>query len=188
VQLLLESLVTAILLLSVACLVLVRTAFGQIGQLPRTGCRPGNPLANVRDPERLKLVRPCIAVHGFVRSVQQMGDGDFHVNLELDPEQQALLNGRNIEAQNGQLVTEIVPADQPGCTPGQPPKLRLGAWVRLWEMHSGHFDLGICTGANIASPPIGARVEIVGPYVLDANHGWMEIHPVWSVKLLNSVR
>ena len=85
-------------------------------------------------------------------------------------------------------ITEIVPADQPGCAPGQPPKPRLGAWVRLWEMRSRHFDLGICTGANIASPPIGTRVEIVGPYVLDAKHGWMEIHPVWSVKLLDSVR
>jgi hypothetical protein len=86
---LLEWLVTAILLLSVALLVLVRTAFGQIGQLPRTGCRPGNPLANVRDPERLKLVRPCVAVRGVVTSVRQMGDGDCHVNLKLDPKANA---------------------------------------------------------------------------------------------------
>jgi hypothetical protein len=67
-------------------------------------------------------------------------------------------------------------------TPGQPRK-RLGAWVRFWEMPSGHFELGICTGANIASPPIGGRVEILGPYVLDANHGWMEIHPVCGRQL-----
>jgi hypothetical protein len=55
-------------------------------------------------------------------------------------------------------------------------------------MHSGHFDLGICTGANIVNPQVSAQVEVVGPYVLDANHGWMEIHPVWSVKLLDSAR
>jgi alkanesulfonate monooxygenase SsuD/methylene tetrahydromethanopterin reductase-like flavin-dependent oxidoreductase (luciferase family) len=32
--------------------------------------------------------------------------------------------------------------------------------------------------------PIGARVRVVGPHVLDHPHGWMEIRPVWKVETL----
>jgi hypothetical protein len=48
-------------------------------------CRSGNPLANVHHSFRLKLIKPCVAVHGTVTSVRRMRDGDFHVNLRLDP-------------------------------------------------------------------------------------------------------
>ncbi|MHB8438588.1 MAG: hypothetical protein ACYDD4_05425 [Acidimicrobiales bacterium] len=72
-------------------------------------------------------------------------------------------------------MTEIVPADQPGCTPGQPPLLPPTAYT------SSSYSYGICTGADIATPPVGAQITVTGPYVLDGDHGWMEIHPAWSI-------
>lgn len=37
---------------------------------------------------------------------------------------------------------------------------------------------------GIREPKVGDRVEVTGPYVLDKLHGWMEIHPVWDLKVL----
>lgn len=33
----------------------------------------------------------------------------------------------------------------------------------------------------IAMPPLKSRVTIVGPWVLDTQTGWLEIHPVWAI-------
>jgi hypothetical protein len=33
--------------------------------------------------------------------------------------------------------------------------------------------------------PVAARVRVVGPYVLDHPHSWMEIHPVWKGETLS---
>lgn len=137
------------------------------------GCRPGNPLANVYHEDRLKVRNRCLTVTGTVGYVEHEDDGDIHVDLSLPPREAHLLNGANRTYQNGLLVTEIVPADEPGCTPGRPPR----------PAH-GSYNYGICTGADITAPPTGARVAVTGPYVLDANHGWMEIHPVWALKLI----
>lgn len=149
---------------------------------PAAACRPGNPLANVHHPDRLRLIKPCLVVHGTVTSVRRMRDGDFHVNLRLDPGASNLLNEHNLVDQHGDLVTEIVPADQPGCIRGQLPKPLLGFGVgassALWQA----YDFGVCSGANVTPLPIGAHVTVVGPYVLDQRHGWMEIHPVWSIE------
>ena len=49
---------------------------------------------------------------------------------------------------------------------------------------NGSYDYGLCTGADLAPPALGATVSVTGPYVLDADHGWMEIHPVWSITVL----
>ena len=35
--------------------------------------------------------------------------------------------------------------------------------------------------ARVAVPEEGARVEVVGPWVQDDQHGWNEIHPAWWV-------
>ena len=68
-----------------------------------------------------------------------------------------------------------MPADEPGCRPGKPPRPPYDT-----------YDFGVCTGANIAAPPTGARISVTGPYVLDASHGWMEIHPVWRLRILSA--
>jgi hypothetical protein len=35
--------------------------------------------------------------------------------------------------------------------------------------------------SRVAIPEEGARVQVVGPWVADTQHGWNEIHPAWWV-------
>lgn len=133
-------------------------------------CRDGDPLANVHDPARLLVVTPCQSVTGVVSKVDVEDDGDVFVNLRLEAPEQLLLSAGNVASQRGTLVLEIVPADQPGCVVGLPPRPPLRT-----------ANFGICTGANVPTPDVGSAIEAFGPYVLDTNHGWMEIHPVWSI-------
>ncbi|MGH2458020.1 MAG: hypothetical protein ACRDIY_04055 [Chloroflexota bacterium] len=133
-------------------------------------CRSGDPLANVHDSRRLLVVTSCQSVIGVVRQVRVEDDGDVFVNLSLEAPERVLLNRGNLTRQRGTLVLEIVPADQPGCLVGVPPRQPFGT-----------ASFGICTGASLPTPAVGSAIEAIGPYVLDTNHGWMEIHPVWSL-------
>jgi hypothetical protein len=92
------------------------------------------------------------------------------VNLRLVSQERGLLNAGNIAQQGGTLVLEFVPADQPGCTVGLPPRASFGT-----------ADFGICAGANVATPAAGSAIQAFDPYVLDTKHGWMEMHPVWAI-------
>jgi len=139
-----------------------------------SGCRKGSPLANVYHPDRLLVISACKTASGVIRSITHEPDGDYHFDLALDPAYANLINKGNVTGQHGWLVAEVVPADEPGCTPGKPPK-----------PVSGTYNYGYCTGADITSPPIGTHVSVTGPYVLDQIHGWMEIHPVWRIVRLS---
>jgi hypothetical protein len=135
------------------------------------GCRSGDPLANVYHAYRLVVVKPCMTVSGTVQSVTVEDDGDTHFDLALAPAFVSLLKPANYSGQHGWLVAEIVPADKPGCIPGQPPRPATGT-----------YNYGICTGAKEVAPPVGTHVYVTGPYVLDEDHGgWAEVHPVWQV-------
>jgi len=138
-------------------------------------CRAGDALANVYHPQRLHIRSRCRTVTGVVTSVRTEPDGDYHINVRLDPAYAVLINDRNRTGEGGNLVVEVVPADEPGCTPGKPPRPPYDT-----------YDFGVCTGADIPRPPNGAHISVTGPYVLDANHGWMEIHPVWRLRILSS--
>lgn len=131
-------------------------------------------------PYRLKVIKACLSVTGTVAHLQREDDGDLHVDLALPPDESHLLDQANYSHEGGQLVTEIVPADQPGCTPGQPPPLPPTAY------RSPSYNYGLCTGADITTPAVGSEVEVTGPYVLDSDHGWMEIHPVWALTVLGA--
>ena len=144
-------------------------------QPPNPACRTGNPLANVYHPYRLLVQQGCLTVTGTVDFSRHEGDGDWHINVRLDSAYARLLNWGNEMYEHGDLVVEIVPADQPWCTPGEPP-----------YPPSGDYDYGHCTGAAIPVPADGARVTVTGPYVMDADHGWMEIHPVWQMLMPTS--
>lgn len=147
-------------------------ASGTASNTAHLHCRGGNPLANVYHPYRLQVRIACLSVTGTVTYAHREDDGDLHVDLALPSGKSRLLNEGNFAHEHGDLVTEIVPADQPGCTPGSPPPVPSSA-------HRGpSYSYGICTGADLPTPSPGDRVTVIGPYVLDADHGWMEIHPV----------
>jgi hypothetical protein len=113
--------------------------------------------------DRLTVLKPCMTVSGTVTGLRPEDDGDSHVYLALDASYASALKLSS-------LLLEIVPADKPGCVPGQPPRPA-----------SGSYDYGICTGANEGDPAVGSHITVTGPYVYDTNHDWNEIHPVWRI-------
>lgn len=121
-----------------------------------------------------------MTVTGTVASIRHEDDGDIHIDLSLPAGESHLLDQANYSDEDGALVTEIVPADQPGCSPGLAPPLPATAY------RSASYNYGECTGADIATPPFGSDVSVTGPYVLDSDHGWMEIHPVWAVTVISN--
>jgi hypothetical protein len=128
-----------------------------------------NPSDGVHGPDRLKVLIPCAVFQGTVSQapVHNHDDGDVSFNVSPDPGYGNMLNAHN--RSEGGLHVEIVPRDQPGCTPGRP-------------VHVGDVPgLGICSGRDVVGPAVGSHVRIIGPWVLDRNNDWYEIHPVWSV-------
>jgi len=123
---------------------------GPVGGLDDDGCRNGDVLAGVYHPSRLQLLDRCRSATGSVASVRVEDDGDYHVNVLLDPGQDELLNRRNQTIQHGGLVVEVIPADQRSV----PPPLK------------------------------GDRIQVTGAFVLDREHGWLELHPAWRITSL----
>lgn len=135
-----------------------------------SACR-ADPLANVYHPARLEVIDPCRSVSGIVETIRHEDDGDWHINVRLDSDFAGLVNAKNQSEESGDLVVEVVPADEAGCVVGQPPK-----------PSTRTYDYGVCTGANVAIPRPGDHVTVTGPYVIDHAHGWMEIHPAWDIR------
>jgi predicted small lipoprotein YifL len=113
---------------------------------------------------RLHVVAACKTVTGKVESVRYEPDGDVHVLLKLPANRSGLLNIGNLTNTDGDLVTEII------C---------VGTITQADAEHAcaGHVN-------QVIIPSVGERIRISGTYVLDADHGWMEIHPVSSLSVL----
>jgi hypothetical protein len=47
-----------------------------------------------------------------------------------------------------------------------------------------------CQGYHnpLVLPPVGSRVSVMGPFVLDTDHGWNEIHPLESIAVVPAPR
>lgn len=112
---------------------------------------------------RLHIVESCIAVTGTIRHIKRESDGDDHIQLAVDPEFSKLLNERNKTAQGNTLILE------PIC---QGPVTQEDAEAACHDFHS-----------SVEVPNAGAKVRVVGSYVLDKQQGWMEIHPVSSIEV-----
>jgi hypothetical protein len=130
-----------------------------------------DPHTGVHDPDRLTIVSPCTELVGTVVSPPKLNapDGDVTLNVRPDSAYASMMNAKN--QSEGGLHVEIVPQDQPGCTPEKLKTLTVN-------------NLGSCTGANVTFPPLNARVRVVGPYVFDRWVGWNEIHPAWHIEIL----
>jgi hypothetical protein len=110
---------------------------------------------HVYHPDRLHLVRRCMTVRGRVTELRWEPDGDLHILLATRP---ALVNAVNDKYEHGYLVLEEV------CQGSVTQADAVAACQRVPH--------------NLIVPSVGDRVTVSGSYVLDADHGWMEIHPV----------
>lgn len=122
---------------------------------------------HVLSPFRLHIIADCIIATGTIESISKRGDGDYHIELKLDPEYTDLVNSGNIRKLDGNLLLE------PIC---QNPTIEYYEWG----------STAACANftARLDIPPVGSHVQVAGSYVFDAETRWMEIHPVTSFKLL----
>jgi hypothetical protein len=124
-------------------------------------------MKHVYHPDRLVERKGCITVTGTIVKKLKEGDGDFHVRLKLDPGQDAdLINDKNNSIQGGNLVFE------PIC-------------VNKVTQQSAK---AACKGFHqiISLPNNGDHVSVTGIHMLDNEHGWLEIHPVTAITLLDT--
>ena len=113
---------------------------------------------------RLQVMAACKTITGVVADVQYESDGDVHILVRLPARRAGLLNATNLSSTDGDLVTEAI------C---------VGTVTQSDAVSA-------CAGYTnqVTIPSAGERVRITGTYVLDANHGWMEIHPISSLVVL----
>jgi hypothetical protein len=113
---------------------------------------------HVYHPYRLHVISQCKTVTGTIEDVRYEPDGDVHLRVAVSA---SLVNQANDEYEDGDLVAEII------C---------VGTVTQADAVTA-------CQGYRnaVTVPAVGESVSIIGSYVLDADHGWMEIHPVSSV-------
>ncbi len=112
--------------------------------------------------QRLEIIEPCKTVEGVIDKVLHEADGDLHIRLDV--EDKSLLNERNYSGQHGMLVLEPICQKVPTQADAIEPCRNFAG--KLFEVRAG------------------MRVRVTGPYVLDREHGWREIHPVTSLEPL----
>jgi hypothetical protein len=125
--------------------------------------------------DRLKILDSCKTITGTIVSMVPKPDGDYHIQVKLDPGQSNLLNAKNRKAKGGQHGYLVI---EPICQkrPTQPTALKGGP----------------CTGFRQVLPAlvqfrkdlkkhIGTHVEVTGAFINDMEHGWNEIHPITSI-------
>jgi hypothetical protein len=121
---------------------------------------------HVYKPERLQGEKKCITVKGIVKSVNQTDDGNYRLQLKLDPGQPiSLLNDKNMALQNGCLVLEIICGHRPIKDPDA-------------LKSCGVFE------SKIRVPLVGAHIQAIGTSVLDSEHGWNALYPLSDVQEL----
>lgn len=117
-------------------------------------------------PSRLHVIAACKTVTGIVESVRSEPDGDVHLLVHLPASRSGLLNDGNFSDTHGDLVAEIICVGTVSQADAE-------------SACAGHVN-------QVAVPSAGERIRISGTYVLDADHGWMEIHPVSSLSVLST--
>lgn len=123
--------------------------------------------------QRLVTQQACVSVTGTwvdashgrtADGCRHEKDGDGHCFIKLDKGQEKYLNNRNMENEDGNLVVEpicVYRTTQADAIPA----------CKDWHQ-------------QIALPKIGSHVRVTGVWVLDTQHGHMEIHPVTSIEVL----
>lgn len=117
---------------------------------------------HVYNPQRLHRIEDCKTVTGTVAAIKKEADGDYHIRLTLDSLFSNMINQKNIDGQHGDLVLE--PVCQNKITQAD--------------------AVDACNGFTyqVYIPKVGEHVKVLGDYVLDSEHGWNELHPVYSIE------
>jgi len=141
------------------------------------GGSPTQPAANVADacdptlwahvwePSRLIVMDQCRTVTGTVTDMHGNDDGDFDIRLAVDPQFANMPNAQNAAQLNGHLQLEAICQAPIVTTDGM--------------QACGSFR------GNVLLPAVGQHISATGTYVLDTNHGWMELHPLTAIRILN---
>jgi hypothetical protein len=98
---------------------------------------------------------------GVIDRIKDEPDGDYHVRLRLDPQFGSLVNSANVTQQGGDLVLE------PVCIHA------------ITQADAVSACAGYTNPLSVPAP--GTHVTATGAYVLDTDHGWMELHPLWDI-------
>jgi hypothetical protein len=128
-----------------------------------SGCNP-TLWSHVYHPYRLHLVSRCKTVRGTVEEVRWEPDGDLHILLAVS---RSLVNSANVSYEHGDLVLEVI------C---QGTITQADAVAACRGLHQ-----------HVTIPSVGDKAKVWGSYVLDADHGWMEIHPVSHITVTGHV-
>lgn len=155
-------------LLTVLCLCACSPTTGATSSTPsaQSACHEGLPEAGVYQPDRLEVLEACAHAEGVVVAVIPEPDGDYHVWIDVEPPYRRLLNPENHFQGRPSLLAEITPECPLNTNPPN-----AGAAAR-------------CPVSKLTIPKRGDRIAIDGPWVLDTNHGWNEIHPVDTLRIL----
>jgi len=115
--------------------------------------------SHVYEPKRLRISDECRTATGVIMEEHTNADGDVDIRVAVDPPYVRLLNNGNLTNLNGWLQTEAICQAPIRATPDA---------LRACGSFKG----------TVPVPPTGSHVLVTGTYVLDTNHGWMELHPI----------
>ncbi|MCX6350691.1 MAG: hypothetical protein NTX03_02395 [Bacteroidetes bacterium] len=120
---------------------------------------------HVYHASRLRVVEECKQITGTIIKLKQEDDGDLHIKVKLDKGQEKLINNMNITRQKGCMVIE------PICVK------KIIKQKNARPACEGYVN-------NVYIPKKGEHVRVTGSYVEDIKHGWMEIHPVTKIEVM----
>ncbi len=139
------------------------TTLAKVPPTPKNAqpCTPTDQEQYTYRPARLQLLLPCLRVTGTIIQSTAEADGDYHINVRLDPPYEDLLTDGN-DFEDGLLIVE------PVC---QFPPLQAEA-IRLCAADPDPLSGGL--------PAVGDHVFLEGRWVLDLqHHAWAELHPLY---------
>lgn len=139
------------------------------GNSPSPICEPTDQDQYIYHAYRLIVQQACIRVTGTIDFVRTEADGDFHIGLKLDPQYANLVNSCNSTCVNGAEHGDLV--IEPVC-------------ANPVSQSDAVATCAADTDPLTSIPSIGQHVWMEGRYVLDNDHGWMELHPLyrWGVE------
>lgn len=100
---------------------------------------------------RLQAINVCQQASGTVLKAEPELDGDLDLYVDLDPEYDYLA-GSQVELD----------------------------FLHQWSAGDVIVEFMPRDGGHLPAPSEGDHIDLIGAWVKDTNHGYNEIHPVWS--------